>query len=498
MRKTSARSGSDPAQLIAAAIGLASLFLVAPAHAEIDFAVHEVGQWGNGLGQTCLADLDHDGDLDFISGSRAGVSSASSNTVWWWEYKGPDDWERHEIGSNHGTDVGGICHDVDGDGWVDQISGKAWYRNNHDGTFTRHAFGGIEAHDMRIIEFADGYGLASLNDTETSLKLYRIPNDPTEQWPETDVGDWSDASDTGGQAPHSGLTVCDVDGDGREDLVVYNRWYRNEGGGSSWERHDIPYTHHVSKYFGTLSDCADLDGDGDADIAMSDHDGSWGVWAENEDGDGTSWTVHVLTKDRNKMHSMQIADFDGDGDRDIYMGDTGNPGESGTFAIFENDGSGNFTERLFPLDVPGHETRAGDVDGDGDIDLVSKPWDYSDTDNAGRHVFLRNTCVEDGTCDPSTGSPDTGPSGDAGTDGGMDPGDVDSGTRPEPDTGSTSDGGTASDGTSEPADGGTTERSDDSDGASGGCGVAPGSAPAPPGMPWMLLIVAGLWLRRRR
>jgi len=36
-----------------------------------------------------------------------------------------------------------------------------------------------------------------------------------------------------------------------------------------------------------------------------------------------------------------------------------------------------------------HEAKAADVDHDGDIDIVTKPW------SGNLHIYLRNTLVED-------------------------------------------------------------------------------------------------------
>ena len=90
---------------------------------ELKFKLHEIDRPGGGkYGQTSLVDMDGDGDLDFISGSRGG-------NVWWFEYRAADDWVRHRIGVGAQTDVGGVAFDVNGDGLIDQISGSTLYLN---------------------------------------------------------------------------------------------------------------------------------------------------------------------------------------------------------------------------------------------------------------------------------------------------------------------------------------------------------------------------------
>ena len=36
---------------------------------------------------------------------------------------------RHVLSRNHPSDVGGTATDVDGDGWMDHVTGGVWYRN---------------------------------------------------------------------------------------------------------------------------------------------------------------------------------------------------------------------------------------------------------------------------------------------------------------------------------------------------------------------------------
>lgn len=357
---------------IAVVLSAASMAVAGPP----EFELHEMGDAGRKLGQTSLVDVDRDGDLDFISGQRAA-------DIFWWEYRGPDEWVRHTLGEKAPTDVGGVAFDVDGDGWVDQCSGGAWYKNPGDPRskrFQKFDNGAIVSHDNRAADI-DGdrkLDLVALHEKQGAW-WYRIPTDPTQKWIATRIGD----------GRHSGLAIADIDGDADQDVVVSDWWYENgDGKGGAWRKHEsIPFDGRPYNAFGMALQvrAADFDGDGDMDLAAADGEtkDAAAAWIENVDGEGGAWKRHELITGRGALHSMQVADFDNNGHADIFTCEMEIGGE-GAWFLFLNDGRGQFTQHVILTGVAGHETRAGDVDADGDIDLCSKPW------NTGRHVYLEN------------------------------------------------------------------------------------------------------------
>src|SRR5512146_3268055 len=104
---------------VVAAIGIGATAVTRAALPRFEY--HRIAEVGNQMGQTSLADIDKDGDLDWVVGERA--------RTWWFEYAGRDQWIPHDLGQGARTDVGGTAFDVDGDGWIDQVTGTAWYRN---------------------------------------------------------------------------------------------------------------------------------------------------------------------------------------------------------------------------------------------------------------------------------------------------------------------------------------------------------------------------------
>jgi hypothetical protein len=357
-----------------------------------EFAYHEIDDVGNRMGQTSLVDVDRDGDLDWITGCSRG-------DVWWFEYRGPDDWVRHEIGGGAGTDVGGTAFDVDGDGWVDQVSGSTWFRN--PGTprttpFAKHRNGTIGRSHDNVAADIDGDGkldLITMSDA-SALYWYAIPTDPTAEWKGHRIG----PSVHGGIAPRG---IGDLDGDGDRDVVRSTGWYENtDGRGAQWAWHAGIDGGHDGKFKDTTrSWIVDLDRDGDNDVVMCDCDRGGNdthrvLWFENADGRGRAWSRHAIASQKGDLHTLSVADFDGDGDPDVFSGE-GPLGASGPdgkrrWFIWENaDGRGGTWKEHLILEGPRcHEGVAADVDGDGDVDICSKPW------NRSLHVYLENLLLD--------------------------------------------------------------------------------------------------------
>ena len=189
----------------------------------------------------------------------------------------------------------------------------------------------------------------------------------------------------------SAPAIGDLDGDGDADLVVGSRaggfayventgtrtspaFVRRTGSANPLEAQDV----------GSASTpaLADLDGDGDLDLFAGDEEGTFHYF-ENT-GSATSPAFIERTGAQNPLHGVDIgefsapalADLDGDGDLDLVAGEYG-----GAFSYFENTGSATapaFVRRTGtanPLDGRdvGYYASAvfGDVDGDGDLDLVA-------------------------------------------------------------------------------------------------------------------------------
>jgi hypothetical protein len=165
--------------------------------------------------------------------------------------------------------------------------------------------------------------------------------------------------------------VGDIDGDGHRDLVAVQ-----EGDTTlqvfrapNWARATL-VTFAGTYRYPRADDLklADIDGDGDLDIVTrlgkgpADDGPGIAVWCENQ-GAATAFAQHVIGDSPEYVKDIVVADFDRDGHSDVAM-----RMDSRTQLWLQDEG-GMWTQVL--LAHPPHEgMEAGDIDTDGDPDLV--------------------------------------------------------------------------------------------------------------------------------
>ena len=167
------------------------------------------------------------------------------------------------------------------------------------------------------------------------------------------------------------LAVGDVDNDGDEDIVAAIgsdrlRVFTNDGSGSFPTTSDIFATGPVDSLLLT-----DLDGDGDLDVVTNRGGASASVGVHANFGGGVFGPV-TATQTISTTGRMEAVDLDSDGDKDIVCGSAAPAPTPGVVVVLLNAGGLSFASVItYPAGVTPYHLAAGDVDQDGDVDIVT-------------------------------------------------------------------------------------------------------------------------------
>jgi hypothetical protein len=340
---------------------------------------------GNSTQQTAslVLDIDLDGINDFVIGAREKAPALV------WYRRGPHGWTKFAIDKEFlPIEAGGAFHDIDRDGDLDIVMGDDasgnkiyWWENPYprydpESAWTRRFIkesGGKKHHDQIFGDF-DGDGKAELvfwNQGERRLYLAEIPDDPKAAgaWRSIEIFSWESGE-------CEGLTGADIDGDGKLDIVGGGRWFKHEGG-TRYTAHLIDETQRFSR-----AAAGQLKKGGSPEVVFVVGDGvgrlKWYEWS------GASFTGHdLMGEDVIHGHSLAVADCNNDGNLDIFCAEmarwtrasSADHPEARSWILL-GDGQGHFTRTLVSKGFGNHESRVADLDGDGDLDILSKPYSW--------------------------------------------------------------------------------------------------------------------------
>ncbi|MCB0521215.1 MAG: T9SS type A sorting domain-containing protein [Saprospiraceae bacterium] len=323
------------------------------------------------------ADLDGDGDLDVLT------ATATDNKIAWNENLdglgnfGPTVVVSAGVSNSHFA----YPIDLDADGRLDILAPLASFQNiswfkNTDGL---GSFGSQQAITPPVNNCGMALPADLDGDGDQDLMIYRFNDvvNPTVRW-----FYWME--NVGGAASFvhrdtlsinevsSVFQAADLDGDNDLDILAANPndtliWFENLNGLGSFSSSKIISPNHDGPV-GIFA--ADLDGDNDLDVLCADRLDDKVSWYENLDGMGNFGPEKLLIVAFDGPERVIAADLDNDGDLDVVA----NSKNTNRIVWFENlDGGGNFSaEQLVADNVMGaFELQAADVDGDGDIDLLS-------------------------------------------------------------------------------------------------------------------------------
>ena len=344
-----------------------------------------------------VADLDHDGIADFVISVRVVAPALV------WYRRTSTGWDRYVIEKQFLTvEAGGAAQDIDGDGDLDIVFGGDWQSNQvwwwenpapnfaPDASWPRHLVkdGGATQHHDQVFGDFTGTGrpqLAFWNQQAKTIFLAEIPANPraTEPWPMVEIfsGTAGEVGDKTGALKYAeGAAAADVDGDGTVDLLAGNFWFKHLGGsrfkaikvGTIGGR--IAAAHFKP---GKVPQIVIAPGDGSGPLRFYECKGR----PDNE----SDWVgTDLLGRDLIHGHSLDVADINGDGHLDIFAAEmakwrekeTAPDNAKATAFILYGDGRGGFRTTEMVVGHGFHEARLADLDGDGDVDVLDKPYTW--------------------------------------------------------------------------------------------------------------------------
>jgi hypothetical protein len=342
------------------------------------------------IGHREVGDIDRDGFNDIV----AVNSGESEHSIVWYEYP---NWRRHCVVNINGfSDYKAYrsCDmelaDIDSDGDLDVVGrvGKpkddryginCWFENprpgnnSAEGEWKRHDIGeSYYAKDLEVADL-DGDGKLDVVSRALNAKLHIYLQEDS-SWKERvlDI------------THHDGMDVADMDRDGDPDIVLNGYWMETPDDplGGTWAKHDFDkkwYTQKTGKKGAWYdNNCkvavADMNADGCLDTVIDqaedkDYPISW-YQAPPDPRDG-KWIEHVISQ-VNKCHSLKVADFDNDGDLDVFAAEMPNiPKEAPhPVMIFVNQGDSLTWRKQVLADYGNYSAQIGDIDNDGDMDII--------------------------------------------------------------------------------------------------------------------------------
>lgn len=357
----------------------------------------------SGVTQSAIGDLDADG-LPDVGVFEGGLHAGGRRTFAWFE--APNGARREfNPGQQPGPFVGAAAFaDIDRDGRLDVVvssdlhSGGArvgsmyWYRNpggDATATWPRHTI----AQDLSDTEHINDIAIADMDrdgkldvvirHLGATLKVRIFFQDTLDSWTVRTLP----------VRAREGMSVADLDRDGRLDIVLNGFWWAAPADPrtGSFSEHSIDSAFHTLPEAGLNNSVkigiGDIDRDGRDDVLFSVAEGApvQLAWYRCPlDPRTQPWTKTVIEDNFTNGHQAELGDMDGDGDLDLVNGLSF--GSAGVF-VYRNGGNGSsWTKQTLTTGLGMYSGVIGDIGADGDLDIVGGDT-YAD---AGRPRLYEN------------------------------------------------------------------------------------------------------------
>lgn len=307
-----------------------------------------------------LSDMNNDGYLDVLvanQGTQGNVSIYLNNTIGGFAPK-------NVISTNLYPYNSLVVEDFNADGWMDVVAmskiGKVTKFESNLGT----SYSQMDIDSGIFFPFEVRSGDFDLNGTMDYVSLADIAitsqlNDGLANFTKDTVANFTE---------YYSFCTGDINGDGFDDIIsgsVGLFTFINDGDGTFTR---VTTNEALINQIITVTEFADMDNDGDLDLVVYYTNTSDKVdWFSN-DGSGVFTLESSITSVANNIHQISLGDVDNDGDIDLVM----DYDQINQLGWIENFGNGSFSsEQIITSNIlNSFRSALGDFDNDGDLDLT--------------------------------------------------------------------------------------------------------------------------------
>ena len=332
------------------------------------------------------ADVNGDGLLDFF------VVNNNAHGGWLGWYETTPELEnsiKHVIADSASAGADFACGDlasgdIDNDGDIDVLGPQHTGEWDDGGAPTKMVWyenPDWQAHYIGVFpNFVKDVDLVDLNkDGKLDLAATCHVSNTVHVYRQETPDSWIKVLDQYVKPIHEGQHVGDLDGDGDIDVVSTGFWFENPGGDMTGEwtvRNIDPFWNSDSgstwKHNATKIYCADIDDDKVDEVFISCSElfrdrVAWYDPPQDRDGE---WAKHLVGTNE-YAHTLQVGDIDLDGDYDVLSGNNRHQGDpdNSPLKLFINEGDNvMWTEQVLTKEGA-YNSYLGDIEGDGDLDI---------------------------------------------------------------------------------------------------------------------------------
>jgi hypothetical protein len=323
-----------------------------------------------------VADMNGDGYIDIVCGGSTGL--------FWYEYP---NWTKHVIDPTRVENNFGFCvdmqvGDINGDSYPDVVVGDydathavRWYENPGP---KAAASGPWKSHVLYTFEWVFNHDveLGDINHDGKLDVLLRGPRGQTVIMFQNSPESWIPVTinpDSSNRKLNEGSTLADMDGDGDLDVVHSGFWLECPANPikGTWIKH--VFVEGWADQIGVT--VADMNHDGRPDILMAPAESAGRLsWFEAPaDPKAAAWKEHVICADVDYVHTFKVADMNHDGAPDIIFGEMHQSSRK-RVGLFLNQGDSEHWQFQLLGNGGTHNIRVADLGHDGDLDIIGANW----------------------------------------------------------------------------------------------------------------------------